>query len=260
VKHQQETERADVVAKAQHALAEQSPITMQQLAHELNTLLDGAMRCVRSAQRLLDETSRTPVSESTLTAGHAEPIVQKLQLATSSMQQMAALLEAAMNADGSYQPSLSSDRPLGEFVPDLLTSLQPKASDHQVMLNLHMTNDAAAVPTGPLGTVLLNGLTNAIEACLSSMNVPRVVEVSLSINTRSELVILISDTGHGIIEGRHIHNATERSTKPGGHGIGLTHCRQIIDDLGGRMKLSNIPFGAGAIFQVHIPLRRLRAA
>lgn len=231
-------------------------MTIRQLAHELNSLLDGATRCMRQVQRGLSEAPDPARND----VKHAEQMAKKLQLADSSMQQMVVLLERAMSADEPDCRVLTNDRPLGEYVPDLITTLRPKANEYGVVVNLHMTNDAASVQTGSLGTVLLNGLTNAIDACASSENMPRIIEVSISISSRSDLVILISDTGPGVIETCRTDDASGRTTKSGGHGIGLDLCRQIINDLDGRLQLTNIPFGAGAIFQVRVPLPRLRAA
>lgn len=247
-----------------HSLTDQPPasggtITIRQLAHELNSLLDGAARCVRQVQSRLAEPHDATDTDSPGPAGN-EQIAQKLQLACTSMQQMGVLLQRAMDADEPNRQILASDRVLGEYVPDLIASLRPKAREHQVAFNLHMTNDAAAVPTGPLGTVLLNGLSNALDACIRSTNMPRVIEVSVSIKSHSELVILVSDTGPGVIETCRTGDSSLYTVKPGGHGIGLDLSRQIIDDLGGRLQLTNIPFGAGAILHVCVPVRRLCAA
>lgn len=231
-------------------------MTIRQLAHELNSLLDGAARCVRQVQQRLSD-SPGPAHHD---VQQANQIAKKLELAETSMQQMAVLLERAMQIADPRAAVLRNDQPLGEYVPELLGTLRPKADEHSVTFNLHMTNDAAAVPTGPLGTVLLNGLTNAIDACASSENMPRLIEVSISISSRSDLVILISDTGPGVIETCRTSHAPGHTTKADGHGIGLDLSRQIVDELGGRLQLTNIPFGAGAIFQVRVPLPRLRAA
>jgi signal transduction histidine kinase len=214
---------------------------------------------VRLAQQRLADLHHLPFVDAQSRADN-EQLEQKLQLANAAMQKMAVLLERVMSAHEPDQYVLASKQTLGAFVPDLIASLQPKAGEHHVTINLHMTTEAASAPAGLLGTVLLNGLTNAIDACAASPNMPRVIEVSIAINCHSELIVLISDTGPGIIEQHRSGGEPIHATKEGGHGIGLKLCRQIVDELGGQMNLMNIPFGAGAIFHVRVPLNRLRAA
>jgi signal transduction histidine kinase len=75
--------------------------------------------------------------------------------------------------------------------------------------------------------------------------------VSVAVNQHKQLMIIISDDGVGL---RHVplHDGSANS-----HGIGLELCRRIVNALDGELRLTNVPFGQGAVLQVAIPLRSL---
>jgi signal transduction histidine kinase len=244
-----------------------SSVSIEQFAHELNSLLDGSMRSLRQArQRLIAQGESDQSNVNPDDPERHNDAIEKLDRAAASMHQMAAMLERAMtNGNQSRASVLAADRPLGALATELIASLRAQAEEHQITINLSVANDVAGIPAGALGTVLSNGLNNAIAACTRSTTRARLIDVSIFIGrgpaargNQSELVMLITDTGPGITEAHGHDDAASRSH--GGHGIGLGLCRQIVSDLDGTITLTNIPFGAGAIFQARVPLPRLRAA
>lgn len=227
-----------------------SALSVQKLAHELNSLLDGSMRCVRLAEQALSargdpQRDGEPVDDALL----------RLRTAQQAMNDMAAVLRGALDRkEAPGAELLDSSRTLGEEVQQVLATLTPMARQEGVELNINLSPDAAPLPGGPLGRVLANGLRNAIEACAVDGLAVRRVDASITINPEGpELLILITDTGCGL-NGEIIEGA---STKIGGHGLGLGVCRDVLSDLGGRMKLRGIPFGCGAILEVGVPIRSL---
>lgn len=223
-----------------------SALSMRQLAHELNSLLDGSMRCLGLARRSLS------VDEN----HNIEDALDRLQAAQQSLHHMADLLQRAMTSDTPDHRLLSRDQPLGVQVQELLDLLRPKARELRVELSADVSPAAADLPAGPLVAVLLNGLNNAIEACAASDRRAGVVECSISVTAKRELLIVIADTGRGI----ESDFKPGMTTKAGGHGIGVPLCRQIVAELGGTLRLSNVPYGGGTVMQVMIPEARLRAA
>ena len=111
-----------------------------------------------------------------------------------------------------------------------------------------------------LQQVILNLITNAIDAMGSVTERPRVLRVRSETNQSDAVVIKVEDSGAGIDP-----KSTDRifdpfyTTKADGMGIGLAICRSIIEAHGGRISASpGNPHGA--VFQVVLPACKSRAA
>ena len=87
---------------------------------------------------------------------------------------------------------------------------------------------------------LINLIKNAWEAC-SGKQCPE-IKVDISKNDYQRPVIIVSDNGCGILP-----EVTDKifvpffTTKPGGSGIGLSICRQIIVSHGGNIRVDSEP-------------------
>jgi signal transduction histidine kinase len=173
------------------------------------------------------------------------------------MNEMAELLRRAMSRPSQGVNVFRQDCTLAEAVHHAVDTVRPLADAAHVLLSVDVAPDASAMPAGPLGTVVMNGLRNAIEACAEPGVQLRRVELCAAVtHTGRELSIVIADTGGGLAS-----TADESGkTKSGGHGIGLGVCRDLVAELGGRCSLSNLPYGEGAAFHVVVPLRSLQAA
>jgi len=225
-------------------------LSVQKLAHELNSLLDGSMRCVRLAEKALDAAAGVHGEGQSV-----EDALTRLRTARLAMTDMASVLDRAMSGGQAFRAGLlHSPRTLGEEVRQVLATVAPLAERDRVVLEVEVSPEAACLPAGPLGPVLTNGLRNAIEACAVDGLMMRRVDASIILSRAgSELLILISDSGGGL-PGEPVAGFT---TKAGGHGFGLGVCRDVVTELGGRMELANIPFGRGAVLEVSVPLRSL---
>ena len=126
-------------------------------------------------------------------------------------------------------------------------------------VSLPKTLPPVRVDPGHLQQVLINLLTNAIEATPSGGRV-QVTGLPEAYDGRPGVAIAVQDTGAGIAE-----NVLPRifdpffSTKPAheGAGLGLSICRQIMETYGGSISASNrrAPDGRvlGARFTVRVP-------
>jgi signal transduction histidine kinase len=100
-----------------------------------------------------------------------------------------------------------------------------------------------------LRQVLLNLALNALDAA------PRGgwVRLSAGSDERGDVVLKVEDSGPGVPEAiaSRIFEPFY-TTKPGGSGLGLPICHQIITQHGGTIELKRAP-GGGARFEVHLP-------
>jgi signal transduction histidine kinase len=231
----------------------ESELSLGQLAHELNSLLDGSLRSLRLAEGGLDRAPESPPA-----AGGSpglDEVRGRLATARRGLEEIAAILGRAMSAEPAAAV-LATPRSLGEEIDGILAAVTPLASRSRVALIVEAEPEARRLPAGPLGSVVGNGLRNAIDACVAGTALDRRAELSLYVDHgRAELVILIADNGPGVPGPPE----SGRSDKPLGHGHGLVVCSKIVAGLAGRIGLTNVPFGEGAVLQARIPLRSLLA-
>jgi C4-dicarboxylate-specific signal transduction histidine kinase len=220
-------------------------VSVSQLAHELNSLLDGSIRCVAQALRSLEAAGGPAV----LTP---DVVAVKLRHAREAMRQMAELLDRARAGDAAVATLFDQRIPLAQGVPRLIAVHRELADAGGVRVKVTIAAAVRPLPIGPLGPVIANGLRNAIEACAAPGVSPRRVEVAVTSESGRELVIAIRDTGDGVPSDLR----RGETTKPQGRGLGLALSQQIVGDLGGTLHLSNAPQG-GAIFEARIPLERM---
>jgi C4-dicarboxylate-specific signal transduction histidine kinase len=218
-------------------------ISVGQLAHELNSLLDGSLRTLGLALQQLEPASGEPRS--------ADAVVARLQTARDAMWQMAELLERAMRGGRATSEVLYRTRSLVEEVPRILAVVTPLAEAHDVAVEAEISRQARGLPIGPLGAVLLNGLRNAVQACMRAGEGPMAVRLSATVE-RERLLIRISNSGPGLAG----DGSPGGNPWPEGHGLGLDLCRQVVSELGGRLDLVRGDH-EGAVLHVEVPLRRL---
>ena len=141
---------------------------------------------------------------------------------------------------------------LNALLEDLLEFMDKELRFNNIIAARNFDDSLPAVHSDPAGLrqVFQNLILNAVAAVQTNG--------SIALTTRrqaEEVVVTIDDTGPGIPE----ENMTLIfeplfSTKPGGTGLGLPICVDIIEGLGGRITVHNRPEG-GACFVVNVPIQ-----
>ncbi len=110
---------------------------------------------------------------------------------------------------------------------------------------------------GQLHQVLLNLFLNAADAMNDAASPRKVIRVAGSWDERAGLVrISVTDSGPGIPpENRARIFEPNFTTKPGGHGFGLSTSYRIITNHGGRI-VAECPPGEGTTFHITLPQDR----
>jgi signal transduction histidine kinase len=104
-----------------------------------------------------------------------------------------------------------------------------------------------------LQEVLVNLISNAIDAMAPVKARRRVLRVGTRLNGGKKIIIEVEDSGHGIKPER-IDGIFEAfvTTKPKGTGLGLAICMRIIEAHGGELTASS-DGKSGALFQIMLP-------
>ncbi|UIJ70982.1 PAS domain S-box protein [Aurantimonas sp. HBX-1] len=111
--------------------------------------------------------------------------------------------------------------------------------------------DRVLVDRVQIQQVLINLMRNAMEAMRDSPK--RELQVRTSFNGQGDVIVEVSDTGHGISD--EVAAQLFRpfvTTKPGGMGIGLSISKRIVESHGGTISISGNRHG-GATFRFSLP-------
>ena len=212
------------------------------VAHEFNNILTTIINYARLAVRLTnDDAGRTQALEKILKGS-----------------QRAATIIASMLGFARNTATRREDTDLADLVEEVLILTEKDLSKHRIHVEkkYHGRPHAHVVPA-QIEQVLLNLVINARQA------MPRGGRLKIDVreNPRSQLVELrVSDSGIGIPPERMrlIFEPFFTTKEPdenghGGTGLGLSVCRQIIEQHQGRIRVESI-VGKGATFTVKLPV------
>ncbi len=237
------------------------------LSHELRNLLDGSMRCLGLARRSLGAAG--------VGAEELEAARRQVETVYGALERMADLVHAAMKGSASVvgSPTMNPTRPItiAEAAAHAIDVLTPEADERKVTFDLRVSTEAMQVPSGPLYSVILNGLRNALEAIARAHHAPETggrIDVLIGLQplpgTDVDLLLIdIADDGQGLASDRDAVRALDFgiSAKPGGLGVGLALARDVVREVGGSLELSRRPerIGAprpGAVLKIVYPMVR----
>jgi signal transduction histidine kinase len=184
------------------------------------------------------------------------PLREDLGVITSQIDRISRMIRAALDPFHPREPE-PVDTDLRAVTDGLRPLLQHFARSRGVKLATMVPAElpAAFVDPGHLQQVLINLLTNAIEATPAGGR----VEVTAAARTQDEhpgVAIAVRDTGSGIPE-----DVLPRifdpffSTKPAhvGTGLGLSICRDLLKSNGSDVQVATTP-GEGTVFTVWLPV------
>jgi signal transduction histidine kinase len=212
------------------------------VAHEFNNILTTILNYTRVALRSAgDEGTRTQALEKVLKGS-----------------QRAATIIASMLGFARNTSTRREDTDVAALVEEVLILTEKDLSKHRVQVEkrFHGRPRARIVPA-QIEQVLLNLILNARQA------MPRggQLKIDVSENNRTQMVeVRVIDTGVGIPPERLrlIFEPFFTTKEPdehghGGTGLGLSVCRQIIDQHQGRIRVESV-VGRGSTFTVKLPV------
>jgi len=140
------------------------------------------------------------------------------------------------------------------LVENLLFSLKTQRKFKGVTIEQTFDPDLPElnIDVGQIQQVLLNLFNNAIDA-MESVKSPHIMIVCRYDTERDMVEIKVSDNGQGMSE--DVQSKIFQShftTKPNGHGLGLSNSRNIILNHGGEISVASAP-GQGTTFTILLP-------
>jgi PAS domain S-box-containing protein len=211
------------------------------IAHEVNQPIAASMTNAETAVRWLD---RQPpdVERAKQVIGR---VVSDIRRAADIVGGIRALVKKA--------PAQKESLELNEAILEVIELTRAKLLDQGVSLRTELAQGLPPIQGDrvQLQQVVMNLIMNAIEA-MSEMGDGR---RELLIGTRMEaddVTVAIRDSGPGFSDGAKLFEAFH-TTKPAGLGMGLSICRSIVEDHGGRLWASaNLPQGATLQFTLPV--------
>jgi C4-dicarboxylate-specific signal transduction histidine kinase len=137
---------------------------------------------------------------------------------------------------------------INEAISEVMPLVQHEVRSHRASLRLDLAPTLPAVlgDRVQLQQVVINLIVNGTEAMASVTDRPRALVVRSRLDDSSRVLVAVEDSGVGIDPetANKLFNAFY-TTKPGGMGMGLSICRSIIENHGGRLWASpNTRLGA----------------
>lgn len=210
------------------------------LTHELANLLDGSMRCLSIARR---NVAKEPVQPAT-----AGEVARHLETVHAAMQQMAELVKCAMQGAPLSQSAGASEDTgsISEAARHAVEVMMPMAEERSIRLSGEIGDDLATLPGQSVFALLTNAIRNALESIERSGRTDGFVEVRVRMEagrTGRCVVIEVVDNGEGPPEmplrGGESVFRLGYTTKQGGSGVGLSYCRELVQELGGTISLTS---------------------
>jgi signal transduction histidine kinase len=146
---------------------------------------------------------------------------------------------------------------LNEMTLDTIDILRGELKEHCITTRTELMPDTPLVVghQGQLQEVLLNLISNAIEAMDAIQEGARVLQLRTESRGTDAVAIIVKDTGPGI-DPKKLNDIFEAfvTTKPEGMGLGLAICRMIVERHGGQLSGSS-DNKDGSIFEIILPAR-----
>jgi len=208
------------------------------VAHELNNPIDGVLRYINLAKRIIAE------------QGLTKP-VEYLENAADGLKRMIGIITELLEFSRNRHSTLE-DTPIDKIIDDAVKFYEPAVLAASIQIEKQYANSLPKIKGGNLFQVFSNLIKNAIEA------MPDGGKITISaLVSGGKIIIKFRDTGQGIDPqaGNSIFEPFF-STKGGkGTGLGLAICRDIIEKYNGTITAENAP-DKGSIFTVYLPINK----
>jgi signal transduction histidine kinase len=219
------------------------------IAHEISQPIGAMMASADAALVWLDKTP--PALDSVRTS--VEHIAEDGRRAS----QVIASVRALFRRDGGGTELID----INGLIAEILAIEHDELQRHAIAIVAELATTAmVSFDRGQLQQVVLNLVTNAMEAMIPVTDRPRVLRVRTGLDGSGEVLIAVEDSGVGIDRadlGRIFEPLF--TTKSRGMGLGLWLCRRIVENHHGRLTASSV-LDRGSRFEIALPNANVRTA
>jgi signal transduction histidine kinase len=184
------------------------------------------------------------------------PLREDLDVIVAQIDRISRMIRAALDPFRQREPERTSTAP-AEVTDALRPLLQHFARSRGVTLRVTMPNDLPPVLVDPghLQQVMINLLTNAIDATPSGGRVDVTAARRTDDDERPGVAIAVRDTGSGIapeLVPKIFDPFFSTKSSRDGSGLGLSICRDLVRSNGSDIQVASTP-GEGTTFTVWLP-------
>jgi PAS domain S-box-containing protein len=152
-------------------------------------------------------------------------------------------------------PAQNAELEVNEAILEIMGLTRAATSDHGILVTMQLSEGLPRIVGDrvQLQQVMLNLIMNAIEAMSEVAERSRELLISTSKAESGSVLVAVSDSGPGLPQANpeRVFEAFY-TTKASGLGMGLSICRSIIQNYGGRLWAApNVP--QGAVFRIMLP-------
>jgi signal transduction histidine kinase len=216
------------------------------LAHELNQPLSAIITNANAGKRLIDKAKEDP-----------ETLRDILVTVASDGHRAHEIIQNVRNTIKKGDP-IRRPINLNELVTNVVHVVRPDAVAYSCEIETSLARNLPLIEVDPIQIqqVLVNLVSNALDAMQHTTPDRRKVEISTAVNGENEVRLSVRDHGTGIRNEVH-----ERlfdhffTTKEQGLGMGLAIVRSIVESHGGKIQAENVADG-GARFYFTLPVTK----
>ena len=211
------------------------------IAHEVNQPIAAALMNADVAARWL---ARQPP--------HLEKARQSIDRIINDNKRAADIVSRIRNFS-QKAPAQTGDVEINEAILEIMTLTRAAVSDNGVLVKMQLSEELPHVlgDRVQLQQVIVNLIMNAIEATSEVNEGSRELLISTRRAEPSGVLVAVRDSGPGLVNPERVFDAFY-TTKVSGLGMGLSICRSIVQNHGGRLWAApNEPHGA--VFCMMLP-------
>jgi signal transduction histidine kinase len=209
---------------------------VSKVAHELNNPMDGILRYINLAMRIIEEKQ-------------LEKPKEYLTQCRQGLMRMVQIVSELLEFSRSTYASLEYVE-LEQIIEDTLRTMDIRAETCNIRVSRNYSRGIPQIKNGNLFQVFCNLVKNALE----SMPAGGQLSISTRLAADNTTVVEFRDTGTGLpIEHTDAIFEPFFTTKDRGTGLGLAICKDIVERYHGRITAENAS-GGGSIFTVYLPI------
>jgi len=216
------------------------------LAHEINNPLTYVIMNLTAAERSLPQVGADPDR-----AEHVNRLVAAALQGTERIAQVVRSVRILARRDHGAHSPIDLRAPIDSALTIVAHDLRARA---------RLVTDFGDAPyvmgdEGQLGQVILNLLTNAVQAVPEDQPDKHEIKVSTSTDADGNAIIEVRDTGSGIPDHLlpHVFEPFYTTRPPGqGTGLGLSVSHRIVSEHGGTLTVHSV-VDRGTVFRVMLP-------